>query len=132
MRHGEGHQRVHTSAKRLTRMSQTISARLEFLRKAIRHRKRDSWRAGCIERVHGRFGGEGLVFLGDQDLAPYPTRMAGGSRLEDREAREMRDTETVLAIIRERGKRGLPLERIYRLLYNPDLFLRAYSKLYPN
>ena len=44
----------------------------------------------------------------------------------------MRDTETVLAIIRERGKRGLPLERIYRLLYNPNLFLRAYRKLYPN
>lgn len=44
----------------------------------------------------------------------------------------MRDAETVLAIIRERGKRGLPLEDIYRLLYNPDLFLRAYARLYPN
>jgi len=54
-------------------MSQTISPRLDFLRKANRHRERDSWRAGCIERVHGRFGGEGLVFLGNQDLASYPT-----------------------------------------------------------
>ena len=44
----------------------------------------------------------------------------------------MRDAETVLAIIRERGKRGLPLEGIYRQLYNPMLYLRAYAKLYPN
>lgn len=44
----------------------------------------------------------------------------------------MRDAETVLAIIRDRGKRGLPLERIYRLLYNPALYLRAYARLYPN
>ncbi len=29
----------------------------------------------------------------------------------------MRDAETVLAIVRERGKRGLPLEDIYRMLY---------------
>jgi group II intron reverse transcriptase/maturase len=50
----------------------------------------------------------------------------------DSEGREMRDAETVLAIIRDRGKRGLPLEGIYRMLFNPDLYLRAYRKLYPN
>ncbi len=44
----------------------------------------------------------------------------------------MRSAETVLAIIRERGKQGLPLEDIYRQLYNPTLYLRAYAKLYPN
>jgi group II intron reverse transcriptase/maturase len=44
----------------------------------------------------------------------------------------MRDAETVLGIIRERGKQGLPLEDIYRQLYNPMLYLRAYAKLYPN
>lgn len=44
----------------------------------------------------------------------------------------MRNAETILIIIRERGKRGLPLEGVYRLLYNPDLYLRAYGKLYPN
>lgn len=44
----------------------------------------------------------------------------------------MRNAETVLSIIRERGKLGLPLQRIYRLLYNPDLYLRAYARLYPN
>ena len=44
----------------------------------------------------------------------------------------MRDAATVLEIIRERGRKGLPLERVYRCLFNPDLFLLAYGKLYRN
>lgn len=44
----------------------------------------------------------------------------------------MRDAVTVLSIIRERGKRGLPLEDIYRQLYNPELYLCAYARLYSN
>jgi group II intron reverse transcriptase/maturase len=44
----------------------------------------------------------------------------------------MQRAETVLGIIRERGTRGLPLNNIYRQLFNPDLYLRAYAKLYPN
>ena len=44
----------------------------------------------------------------------------------------MRSAETVLTIIRERGKRGLPLEDVYRMLYNPELYLRAYARLYKN
>ena len=44
----------------------------------------------------------------------------------------MRDAETVLDIIHDRGKRGLPLEDVYRQLYNPDLYLRAYGKIYKN
>ncbi len=44
----------------------------------------------------------------------------------------MRTAETVLSIIQERGKQGLPLEDAYRQLYNPDLYLRAYAKLYAN
>jgi len=44
----------------------------------------------------------------------------------------MRNAETVLAIVRERGKRGLPLDDVYRMLYNPDLYLRAYARLYKN
>ena len=35
----------------------------------------------------------------------------------------MQSAETVLSVIRERGKRGLPLERLYRQLFNPRLFL---------
>jgi group II intron reverse transcriptase/maturase len=44
----------------------------------------------------------------------------------------MRTAAAVLNIIQERGKRKLPLEDIYRQLYNPNLYLRAYAKLYPN
>jgi retron-type reverse transcriptase len=42
----------------------------------------------------------------------------------------MRTAATVLSIIHERGQRGLPLEDLYRQLYNPDLYLRAYARLY--
>ncbi|MDR2700208.1 MAG: reverse transcriptase/maturase family protein [Nitrososphaerota archaeon] len=44
----------------------------------------------------------------------------------------MRDTEKILSIISKRGKHKKPLQRIYRLLYNPQLYLTAYSKLYAN
>lgn len=44
----------------------------------------------------------------------------------------MRCAATVLAVIQQRGKQGLPLEDIYRQLYNPDLYLKAYARLYSN
>jgi group II intron reverse transcriptase/maturase len=44
----------------------------------------------------------------------------------------MRTAETILAVIQDRGKRGLPLERVYRLLFNRELYLRAYARLSPN
>ena len=44
----------------------------------------------------------------------------------------MRTAETVLNVIRNRGERGLPLEDIYRQLYNRELYLRAYGRLYSN
>jgi group II intron reverse transcriptase/maturase len=44
----------------------------------------------------------------------------------------MRNAETVLNVIHERGRRGLPLEDIYRQLYNPLLYLKGYGKLYKN
>jgi hypothetical protein len=44
----------------------------------------------------------------------------------------MRNAETVLTTIRTRGQRGLPLRDLYRMLFIPDLYLRAYHKLYPN
>jgi len=40
--------------------------------------------------------------------------------------------ETVLSIIQERGKRGLPLTHVYRMLFNPALYLHAYGKIYRN
>jgi retron-type reverse transcriptase len=44
----------------------------------------------------------------------------------------MRQAQTILGLIRERGKKHLPLERVYRLLYNPTLYLMAYGKIYRN
>jgi group II intron reverse transcriptase/maturase len=44
----------------------------------------------------------------------------------------MRSADQVLRIIQERGQRGLPLERVYRLLFNPALYLKAYGKIYRN
>jgi group II intron reverse transcriptase/maturase len=44
----------------------------------------------------------------------------------------MRDAETVLGIIRERGRQGLPLEDVYRQLFNPALYLIGYGKIYRN
>ena len=44
----------------------------------------------------------------------------------------MRTAETILDIIRDRGRRGLPLEDVYRQLYNPKLYLAAYAKVYSN
>lgn len=44
----------------------------------------------------------------------------------------MRSAETILELIRERGKKGLPLERVYKCLFNRNLFLMAYGKIYRN
>jgi group II intron reverse transcriptase/maturase len=44
----------------------------------------------------------------------------------------MRDAATVLDVVRDRGRRGLPLERLYRQLSNPQLYLLAYGRIYAN
>jgi len=44
----------------------------------------------------------------------------------------MRDADTILGIIHERGTRGLPLKDAYRLLFQPALYLRAYGRIAKN
>jgi group II intron reverse transcriptase/maturase len=44
----------------------------------------------------------------------------------------MQTTKTYLELLHERGKKGLPLERVYRQLFNRDLYLTAYGKIYRN
>ena len=44
----------------------------------------------------------------------------------------MLTAESYLNIIQDRGKRQLPLDDVYRQLYNPDMYLRSYAKLYSN
>jgi group II intron reverse transcriptase/maturase len=50
----------------------------------------------------------------------------GSSRPPDQEA------ETVLAILRERGRKGLPCDELYRQLFNRELYLLAYGRIYAN
>jgi len=44
----------------------------------------------------------------------------------------MQSAETVLGVLRERGRRGLPLEELYRQMFNPQLYLMAYGRIYSN
>ena len=44
----------------------------------------------------------------------------------------MQNAETVLGVLRERGKRGLPCDELYRQLFNPQLYLLAYGRIYAN
>ena len=44
----------------------------------------------------------------------------------------MRNAETILGIIRDRGTRGLPVNDLYRQLWNPNLYLMAYGRIAKN
>jgi group II intron reverse transcriptase/maturase len=44
----------------------------------------------------------------------------------------MQNAETVLSVLRARGRRGLPCDELYRQLFNPHLYLLAYGRLYSN
>ena len=44
----------------------------------------------------------------------------------------MQKADTVLSVLRERGRKGLPLDELYRQLFNPQLYLLAYGRIYSN
>ncbi len=44
----------------------------------------------------------------------------------------MQDAGTVLAVLRERGRRGLPCDELYRQMFNRQLYLLAYGRIYAN
>jgi group II intron reverse transcriptase/maturase len=44
----------------------------------------------------------------------------------------MQNAEAVLAVLRDRGRRGLPLDELYRQMFNPQLYLLAYGRIYAN
>jgi hypothetical protein len=44
----------------------------------------------------------------------------------------MQSADTVLGVLRERGGRGLPCEELYRQMFNPQLYLLAYGRIYAN
>jgi group II intron reverse transcriptase/maturase len=44
----------------------------------------------------------------------------------------MQNAAVVLDVLRERGRRGLPCEQLYRQMFNKDLYLMAYGNIYSN
>jgi group II intron reverse transcriptase/maturase len=44
----------------------------------------------------------------------------------------MQNAEVVLGVLRERGRNGLPCNELYRQLFNPQLYLLAYGRIYSN
>ena len=44
----------------------------------------------------------------------------------------MQDAGTVLAVLRERGRKGLPCDELYRQLFNKELYMLAYGRIYAN
>ena len=44
----------------------------------------------------------------------------------------MQDAGTVLAVLRERGRKGLPCDELYRQMFNKSLYLLAYGNIYSN
>ncbi|MFZ0192689.1 MAG: hypothetical protein WAL72_37720, partial [Streptosporangiaceae bacterium] len=44
----------------------------------------------------------------------------------------MQSAETVVEVLRARGRRGLPCERLYRQLFSTELFLMAWGRIYAN
>src|SRR6266566_5673399 len=93
---------------------------------------------GCPTAREGQGHGAWVVVVGvTSHQGGRESRLQGQARqvisiLREREVREMRSAEQVLGIIQERGKRGLPLQDLYRQLYNPNLYLKAYGKIYRN
>src|SRR5260370_12594984 len=59
-------------------------------------------------------------------------RRGGIAKFTHVEACAMQTTNTYLELLHERGKKGLPLKRVYRQLFNKHLYLTAYGRIYRN
>ena len=44
----------------------------------------------------------------------------------------MQSAATLLGVIQDRGSKGLPLERVYRYLFNQELYLKAFARIASN
>jgi group II intron reverse transcriptase/maturase len=44
----------------------------------------------------------------------------------------MQNAETVLGVLRDRGRRGLPCDELYRQMFNPELYQHGYGRIYSN
>jgi hypothetical protein len=85
------------------------------------------------------YGDGGLVVVagvttgqGGRESRLHGRRRPGDGAFNDREVCVMQNAETVLGVLRERGRRGLPCDELYRQLFNPQLYLLAYGRIYAN
>src|SRR5215472_6194375 len=94
--------------------------------RGIAYRARALWRRSA----HSSRGG--YVPPGRSGEPATGRRGAGGPEVQRGEVCVMQSAATVLDVIRKRGERELPLARLYRQLFNRDLFLMAYGRIYSN
>src|SRR5437588_12271857 len=71
--------------------------------------------------------GKGQPMKMGQSVVLIPRRREGIRKLLKAEVCEMQTTDVLLVLLRALGKRGLPVTRIYRQLFNPHLYLTAYG-----
>jgi hypothetical protein len=76
--------------------------------------------------------GKGQLSKEGQSFSTTMRSRGGIVKFEKVQVREMRNAQTILGLIHERGRKGLPLERVYRLLSNRELYLTAYGRIYRN
>src|SRR5260370_4156582 len=67
-----------------------------------------------------------------QSVPLIQERRGGIVQFHKTEVCAMQDANVYLELVHERGKKGLPLERVYRQLFNRNLYLKAYGKIYRN
>jgi len=78
--------------------------------------------------------GKGQPSKEGQSLSWLQTSRGGieKSICSDMKVCAMQDANVYLSLLQERGRKGVPVERVYRQLYNRKLYLAAYGKIYRN
>ena len=69
---------------------------------------------------------------GDRESRSTGRRGAGDRTEGNREVCVMQNAATVLEVLRERGRKGLPCDELYRQMFNKDLYLAAHGNVYSN
>src|SRR5258708_31769818 len=67
-----------------------------------------------------------------QSVPLIQERRRGIVQFHKTEVCAMQDANVYLELVHERGKKGLPLERVYRQLFKRNVYLKAYGKIYRN
>ncbi|GCE21944.1 reverse transcriptase/maturase family protein [Dictyobacter kobayashii] len=85
-----------------------------------------------VRERENRSQGEGATLEREPELLSDDEKQGGIVEFKKVQVREMRNAQAILGLIGERGRKGLPLERVYRLLFNRELYLTAYGRIYRN